>query len=182
VLWSDPINSAPLNDLRAVRILDRGTSASFGAPARLKMNRSTFNYLVQNRNPADLYGVRTQGLSGSVEGMNINQSLNKINEVLTGEDLPTIEIYDETWQGDDGSINLFIPTGTAQLFGKRKSGAPLGRWVMTRNAWNPNRAPGSYYKIIENERPGEPPLEIHRGFNGGIELHFPSSLVTMKVA
>jgi hypothetical protein len=181
-LWSDAANSTPLADLRAVKLLARGKSTAFNSQSKLYMNQTTFNYMVANRNLADLYGVRTGGLTGAAQSLALATNLNRINEILTGEDLPTIVIYDETWEDDSGVPNLLIPTGKAQLFGVRKSGAPLGNWTLTRNAWNPSYAPGSYYKVIQNERPGEPPLEIHRGFNGGIELHFPGSLVTMTVA
>lgn len=174
VAWTTPATSTPLADFRAVKLLARGTSSSFGASSVAYMNQVTANYVLSNTNANDLAGKRTSGLSTVL-------SIADYNKIATGEDLPTIEIYDEGYQDDTDTFVPYIATGYVQVVGKRQSGAPVGRWTMTRNANNPGYAPGPYYKLVAGEKPGEPPLEVHRGFNGGIELHYPGSLVTMVV-
>ncbi len=174
VPWTTPATSTPLADFRAIKLLARGTSSSFGAQAKAKMNQVTANYLLSNTNANDLAGKRTSGLSTVL-------SIADANVILAGEDLPQIEIYDEGYQDDTDTFVPFIPNGYMEIVGKRASGVPVGQWTMTRNANNPGMAPGVYYVVTPGAKPGEPPLQIDRGFNGGIELHYPGSLVTAIV-
>lgn len=174
VAWTTVATSTPLADFRAVKLLARGTSSSFGANATAYMNQTTANYLLSNTNASDLAGKRTNGLSTVL-------SIADYNRLATGEDLPQIVVYDEGYQNDSDAYTAYLADGYIEVVGRRQTGVPIGHWTMTRNANNPGYAPGSYYKLVPGERPGEPPLEVHRGFNGGIELHFPGSLVTMIV-
>lgn len=174
VAWSTPGTSTPIADFKAAQLLARGTSSSFGATARAYMNRTTANWMLANTNAADLGGKRTNGLANIL-------SISDYNRLAAGDDLPEIVIYDEGYHTDAGVHTLFLADGIVQIVGRRQTGVPIGAWTMTRNAQNPNLAPGPYYQVTPNRIVGEPPLRIDRGFNGAVELHFPGSLLTMVV-
>lgn len=175
IAWSTAATSVPLANLRQVKLLARGTSASFGMRARLYMNQGTFNNLAANTNANDLGSKRAAGLS-SVTG------INDVNEILTKEDLPTIVIYDEGYFDENGNFQLFIPNNKAILVGQRQSGVSIGNFQMTRNANNPDLAPGPYMRVIDNfDRSVPRKIEVHDGFNGGPVLFFPSAVVAMSV-
>lgn len=182
--WSTANTSTPLADIRAVQLFGRGYSIDFGTKAKLYMNRATYNYFIQNNNSADLKGVRTQ------YGATVN-SLKDVNSLLMGLDLPEIVIYDLTWLEDSNTptttttrqANLFLPTGTAVLIGKRPGGAPLGNYVMGRNADNPNMAPGAFMAVEDMGEHGIHPrkLAIYDGHNGAMRIPHPYGVVVMTV-
>ncbi len=175
--WSTAATATPLADFRAVQLLSRGKSVNFGAQAKAYMNRTTFNYLIANTNTADLFGKRTSGLATVL-------SLNDINAVLAGEDLPMIVIYDEGYLDDAGNFQLFIPNDKVVVIGQRPAGQRLGEYQMVRNANNPGEAPGAYQAVVDTAAvSGRPPrnIEVHDGHNGGPVLFFPSAIVVMSV-
>jgi hypothetical protein len=172
--WSNAATSTPLADFSNVQIKRRGHSVSFGADSRCYLNRSTYNALRLNGNSTDLYGRRTQGL-GTIN------NLPTLNSLLMGDDLPQVVIYDEGYYDDNSVFQLFIPTGTAILIGRRPAGQVVGEYRMVRNAVNPDLAPGPYMKIIDRrafEVPGD--IEIHDGHNGGPVIYFGSAIVQMN--
>lgn len=172
--WATAATSTPLADLRAVQLLARGHSVNFGASAVAWMNQVTFNRMVNNTNNADIYGRRTAGLGTF-------NSEAQINQLLAGDNLPNIQIYDQGYLNDSGTFVPFIPDNVVIVVGQRGDGAPVGEYQMTRNANNPGLAPGAYMKIVDE--PDEVPrsLEVHDGHNGGPAIFFPSAVVRMNV-
>jgi len=177
VAWTTQATSTPLQDFRNVKLLARGYSVSFGSLADAIMNQVTFNAFIANTNTNDLAGRRTQGL-GSV------LSLELANALLLGEDLPRIRICEDFFlddaAGNLGNFVMFIPNGVVIVVGKRARGVVIGDWAWTRNANNPGSAPGPYVWVYETPKPPRK-VEVHRGFNGGTRLYFPSSVIVMKV-
>ena len=175
VPWATVATATPLADLRAAQLLARGHSVNFGRQAKLYMNQGTFNSFISNTNANDLGSKRTYGLA-SITG------LDDVNRILTGDNLPNIVIYDEGWINDAGVFHLYIPDNTAVLVGVRQTGVPIGNYQFTRNANNPDMAPGPYMRVIDNlERELPRKIEIHDGHNGGPVLLFPAAIVQMTV-
>lgn len=177
--WSTPASATPLADFRAVQLLSRGHSVNFGPAARAIMNRVTWNRLVTNTNASDLGGKK-----GSI-GQNI-QSIGDINRVLGDEGLPTLEIFDGGYLNDAGTFVPFIADDKVIVVGQRTDGGRIGEYRMTRNANNPNLAPGAYMEVIDRGAPGpgqQVPrtIEVHDGHNGGPVIYFPSAVVIMSV-
>jgi len=174
VPWNTYATATPLADLRAIQLLSRGWSVSFGRDASLIINRGTWNDMIKNTNPADLYGRRTQGL-GTFE------SLPQVNSLLTGDDLPNIVVYDGTYRDDSSNVQLFIGNGTGIIVGARPAGEPVMEYRFTRNASNPNLAPGPYMAVVE-PTPGRPPrrIEVHDGHNGGPVVKHPMAIVQLS--
>jgi hypothetical protein len=180
--WSNAANATPLGDLRQVQLDARGHSVSFGASAEIWMNQKTWNNMINNINPADLYGRRTTGL-GTIN------NLAAINQLLAGDNLPTIVIYDEGYQAETtgaaagtGVFTPFIPDNKVVVFGKRPAGQVIGEYMMVRNVNNPNMAPGPYMRVIDkgvNQIPRT--IEVHDGHNGAPGIYFPSAIVVMSV-
>jgi hypothetical protein len=53
---------------------------------------------------------------------------------------------------------------------------------MTRNANNPDLAPGPYMRVIDTGEIVIPrSIEVHDGHNGGPVIYFPSAVVVMSV-
>ena len=172
VSWATPASMKPLADFRAVQLLSRGHSVSFGAGARAYMNRVTFNQMISCTNANDLAGRRTSGL-------NTVLNLDEVNRVLLGEDLPQVVVYDEGYLDDTGTFQPFIPNERVAIIGVRPGNQALGDYAMTRNANNPNLEPGSYQKVVDNEGKVPRSIEVHDGHNGGPRLYFPSAIVVL---
>lgn len=175
ITWATSATAVPLKNFRDVQLLSRGKGVSFGANARAIMNRVTFNRLVSNLNTNDLAGRRTSGLNSVL-------NMTEINAVLLGEGLPQIEIYDEGYLDDTNTFVPYIGDGKVLVVGVRTDGGQVGEYLMTRNANNPNSAPGAYQKIIDKGEDAVPrEVEVHDGHNGGAVLYFPSAMVVMNV-
>lgn len=177
--WSTPGTATPLADFRAVQLLSRGHSVNFGPAARAIMNRVTWNRLITNTNASDLGGKK-----GSI-GQNI-QSIGDINRVLGDEGLPTLEIFDGGYLNDAGTFVPFVADDKVVVVGQRTDGGRIGEYRMTRNANNPNLAPGAYMEVIDRGAPGpgqQVPrtIEVHDGHNGGPVIYFPSAVVIMSI-
>lgn len=175
VTWATSATATPLANFRSVQLLGRGRSANFGAQAKAYMNRTTYNTLIANTNNADLAGRRTNGLATVLSPDNLNQ-------VLAGEGLPTIVIYDEGYIDESGTFQLFVPNNKVIVVGQRPQGQTIGEYLMTFNAQNPSGAPGQYMKIINRTNEDVPgTIEVHLGHNGGPALYYPGSIVVMTV-
>ncbi len=177
--WSTAGSSTPLADFRAIQLLSRGHSVNFGPAARAIMNRVTFNRLVANTNAADLGGKKGIGLQSI-------QAVGDINRVLTDEGLPTIEIFDGGYLNDAGTFVPFIADDKVVVVGQRTDGGRIGEYRMTRNANNPNLAPGAYMEVIDRGAEGSGKtiprtIEVHDGHNGGPVIYFPSAIVIASV-
>jgi hypothetical protein len=176
VPWATVATATPLANFRSVQLLSRGFSVNFGSQATAFMNRTTFNTMISNTNNTDIAGRRTSGLLTVL-------NLKEVNEVLAGEDLPTIQIYDRTYQDENDTTQLFIPNSKVVVVGQRPNGESVGAYKMTRNANNDDLGPGSYTLIEDSLNAQRPPrmLRIHRGHNGGPLIAFPSAVVVMSV-
>lgn len=175
VAWGTVATATPLANFRAVQLLGRGQSADFGAGAEAWMNRTTANQLLSNTNAADFGGKRGIG------GTTVN-SIPGMNTILAGESLPQINVYDEGYFDDAGTFQLFIPDGVALLIGKRTNGSNIGNFIYTINANNADRGPRPYTRVIDRMDDTIPRMiEVHDGFNGGLALYYPGSLVKMNV-
>lgn len=173
VSWATVATATPLADFRAVQLLHRGHSVSFGKGARAFMNRGTFNTMISNTNAADLYGRRTAGLGTF-------NNLPQLNDLLAGDDLPQITIYDEGYLDDSNTFQLFIPDGKVAIVGQRPAGQVIGEYRFTRNANNPNLAPGPYMKVVDLGDVRVPRrIDVHDGHNGGPVIYFPSAVVIL---
>ncbi len=179
VTWATSATAVPLGNFRAVQLLSRGHSVSFGAQSTAYMNRVTANTLFANTNTNDLAGRRTSGL---------NSVLNKseVNNVLLGEDLPQIAIFDGGYQDDTNTFQPFIPNNKVVVIGKRTDGAKIGEYRMIRNVNKPGMAPGPYSEVIDRGASGSGKqiprtIEVHDGHNGGPVIYFPSAIVIMTV-
>jgi hypothetical protein len=178
VSWGTFATATPLADLSGVALLWAGHSVDFGNQATAFMNRFTFNKFRSNTNNADLYGRRVTGLATA-------NGLGQINELLTGDDLPNVRVYDKGYFNDAGTFTRFIPNNTVYIVGNRDDGAPIGAYIMTRNAVNPGLAPGPYMKVVDTMDDPDtvpPQIIIHAGHNGGPVIYFPSAIVKMDVS
>lgn len=172
VSWSNTATATPLQDLRNIQLLSFGKGVNFGASAKLYLNRVTANYILANTNALDFGGKRTSGLASV-------SSFKQVNEILAGEDLPSIVIYDEGYEDDTQTYQRFIPTGRAVLVGARKDRADIMEYRFTVNANNPGVAPGPYMKIIDTlDREVPRKVDVHDGHNGGPVIYYPSAVVS----
>lgn len=171
--WSTFATATPLADFRAVKLLQRGYSVSFGRQAKAYMNQTTFNNLIKNTNNADLFGRRTTGLA-TIE--NVNQ----LNALVAGDDLPTVVIHDDNYRDDTTAVQMFVPNNTVVVIGKRTLGDPVGEYRMTRNASNPGMAPGPYMAVKDNQDTPRQ-IKVHDGHNGGPVVFQPAAIVIMSV-
>ena len=176
--WSTPATSTPLADIRTAQLKARGHSVVFDASAKLFMNRKQYNRMIANTNTSDLFGRRSAGLQ------TIN-NVGQLNELLTGDNLPNIVVYDEGYFDDSATFQQWIPDGTAVLVGRRTTGVAIGEYRLTRNANNPGGAPGAYTVVRDMgaEIGGRTPrqLLVEDGHNGGPVVFFPSAIVIMSV-
>lgn len=173
VPWSTLATATPLADLRAVALLGRGHGVSFGRKATAFANQVTVNNLLKNTNASDLGGRRGVG------GTTFN-SLAEFNQIFLENDLPAITVMDDGYYDDSGTYQLYVPNGVVSVVGARTAGQPVGEYRLTRNANNPDGAPGDYDLVYQEEKPPMS-IEVHRGHNGGPVLYYPSAVVRMNV-
>lgn len=176
VAWATSATATPLVDMRAVQLLSRGYSINFGATAKAYMNRVTANNLLKNTNTNDIAGRRTSGLQSVL-------TVNELNSIFTGEDLPQIVVFDGGYLDSSGTFQPFIANAKVVIVGKRTDGAAIGNYVYTRNANNPNLEAGAYMKVVDNGERAVPRLiEVHDGHNGGPIIEYPSAVVILTVS
>lgn len=177
VAWDTYATATPLQDFRAIKLLARGRSVDFGPGATAYMNQSTFNHLIRNTNAADFGGKRAMNQTFSTL-----TSVSDVNRVFLDADLPQIAIHDDGYIDDNGVFQLYIPTGTCVVVGKRVNGDPLGNYVYTRNMVNGGE-PGPYMFVNDYNaapiRRVPPSIEVHDGHNGGPVLYYPSAIVRL---
>lgn len=172
VKWNDHVNSVPLQDLRQLPIIVRGQSVNMGPAASIYLNQVTVNHLLANNNPADLGGKK-------VEYGNSILTLGTINKILEGEGLPKIEVVEDGYDDDTGVFQLFVPDGAGVAVGMRTSGVAIGEFRYTLNQQAPSGS-GVYTRVIDLgsiQIPGS--VQVHDGFNGGITLQFPGTIVKL---
>jgi hypothetical protein len=175
VTWATSATAVPLANFRSVQLLSRGRSVSFGTEAMAIMNRTTFNSLMSNTNANDLFGRRPSGL-GTIAG------IADVNRVLNMEGLPSVVIYDEGYLDDTATFQLFVPNNKVVVVGKRPAGQRIAAFRLTRNANNPDLAPGVYQKTVDwGDKKVPRTIEVHDGVNGGPVVYYPGSIVVMTV-
>jgi hypothetical protein len=175
IAWSNTATAKPLQDLRNISLLARGKGTAFDARATLYINRVTANYMMSNTNDADLGKKMMAGLTPVT-------SLNGVNQILTGENLPNVEVYDDGYLDETGTNTLWIPDNVGLVQGARPSGTPIGRFRFTLNVNNPGSAPTPYVRVLDHFDRRIPRLiEVHDGFNGGPIIQYPGSLVRVNV-
>jgi hypothetical protein len=179
--WATSPTATPLADFRQVQLKHRGHSVDFGSSAQVFMNRKTWNNLISNTNPDDLYGRRQAGLG-------LINNLQDVNRLFGGDDLPQIAVYDEGYLSDGSDGNTkgafvpFIADNIAVVVGKRPAGQTVGEYRMTRNANNPDLGPGAYMRVIDRGEHHVPrSIEVHDGHNGGPVVFYPAAVVIMNV-
>lgn len=177
--WSTLSSATPLQDLRNAALLSLGYSVNFTSTAVAVMNPVTANYLLNNTNAADIGGKRTGGFGTF-------NTMDQINGLLTGDDLPNIVVHQGFYINDSGTATRFIPNRVVVVFGARTDNAPLGEFQMTRDGGNADMGPGMWSKITDNAMPNDPnpvprEIKVYLGFSGGPAVHYPSGLVIMSV-
>lgn len=175
--WGTSATATPLANFRAIKLLARGKSTSFGPESKALMNQVTFNKMVTNTNANDLAGRRVTGLLSPL-------NKEEINKILLGEGLPQVEIVDfeEGYFTDGGTWTPFIADDKVLVVGKRPAGQPIAEYRMTLNLNNPNGGAGAYMKVIDHGDKRVPrSIEVHDGHNGGPVIYFPGSVVSMAV-
>lgn len=170
--WSTFATATPLADLRTIQLLRRGHSFRLDTSAEIYMNQKTWNNMISNTNPNDLGGRRTNGLA------TVN-SPGDLAKLLSGDNLPSIVVYDEGYLPDGGGAFIpFIPDNKAVVFGTRNNGATIGNYRQIRNVNNEGMAPGAYQKVIDTGETAVPRnIDVHDGHNGGPVIYFPSALI-----
>lgn len=173
--WSTTATATPLANLRAVKLLGRGRGVRFDRSATIYLNQTEINNLLNNTNANDLGGRRL------ANGAAIN-NLGDLNQILAADDLPQIAAYDEGYYDESGTFNLFIDDDTGVIVGTRAAGQQIGDLAMTRNANNPDMAPGAYTKVVDNgEREVPRLIAVHDGCNHAPRLYYPGSLVKLNI-
>lgn len=172
VAWGTSATATPLKDFRAVQLLARGHSVSFGPTARAYLNQVTFNKLIANTNANDLFGRKLTFAT-------IN-TVADVNALLAAEGLPQIVIYDHGYLDDSGTFQPWIANDKVVVIGQRPGNQDLGEYRMTRNANNPGAAPGAYMKVIDKVDEVPRNIEVHDGHNGGPVIWFPSAIIVLS--
>ena len=179
VAWSSTASAKPLYDMRALFAGINGrTSSAFGPKAKAFANSVTINHMLNNSNAVDLGGKFAGG------GNTAFNSLDDANRFYAGDGLPQFVRYDEGYYDDDGTWQKFLADGYVVFVGARPGNSQIGKYVMTRNAVNPNAAPGQYFKMYGPDELAvkiPPKYEIHRGHNGCPVFHYPSAIRIMYV-
>jgi hypothetical protein len=186
-LWSNLTTATPLHDLRQIQITyGRGTSNNFMAQAEAWMNLKTAQYLLDNRNNADVGGIRAE------YGATVFNSIEKFNEILLSQGAPRIRIYEDSYQNDNtdptaNDFTMYLPDGVVWVCAQRPGNEKPGEFMWTRHAVNGGGTrPYAFTRDFSKDtqgRPEVPPrIEVHQGFNGGPVQERPSQTVTMIVA
>jgi hypothetical protein len=173
--WTDYENARPLFDFQNVAAFGRGKGVDFGRRATAFANRATAMNLTMNTNPAD-FGAKRVG------GGNTVTTLEEVNRIYLTNDLPQVEIYDETYDDENGNPVDHIPNGKVVVMGALNNGQTIGNFRFVFNANNLGGEPAPYMRVInktENQIP--PEVEVHDGFNGGPVIYYPGAIVVMDV-
>jgi hypothetical protein len=173
--WTNFSQATPMADIRNAQLAARGHSVVFDNTCEMWMNQKTFNAWAQNNNPNDLYGRRTGGF-GTVN------SLDQSNDLLAGDNLPKIRIYEGGYYDESGTFNLFLSENTVAIMGRRPAGQRVGEYRYTRNAGNRDMAPGPYTRVVDNADLDPPrELKVHDGHNGGAIVYYPTAIYVLHV-
>ncbi len=186
--WSTTATATPIANMQTIQQLQVGHSTSFGADSTMHVNQITGNRLLNNSNVSDFGGRRDQ------YGATYN-NLATMNNYFAGQNLPQIKVVDYGFQpiplqgpqtNPAVQYQKFIANGVGILIGKRPGNAPVGKFHMTINEMNPSGGgltTGPYQFIADEFQGINAPklpggsLKVHQGFNGGLALEYPYSVV-----
>jgi Phage major capsid protein E len=191
--WSDLLNASPLKDLNRIKLMFRGTGAS-AQGAKVWINQTTANWLLENQNENDLKGFQNSNF------LNLAFSIEEVNKILTARGLPTIEVYDEFYIDEDGNTQLFIPDAKIAVVGARAGGQKPGDICLTptlHRQKDGQPAPG-YFSLLEvNGKPttgstnvslaelgagSNPSFKTTGGVYCGPRMIFPRSIIKSQVS
>jgi len=152
--------ATPLANFRTIRSQFSGFGHIFDGRARAYGQAKTIDTIFANTNQNDIAGKRLTGLSQAL-------SIKMYNQVALDEGLPLLEYYDGTYLSESTKLPVrYIPEGKLVVVGYRKTtGLKVGAYKMTRNASNPNQAPGIYVNVGVRDRAPLLPF-TERGHNG----------------
>lgn len=173
-LFSTLTTSTPLKYLRElIPGKERGKSVRF-SKGRMVMNRTTFNTIFANTNAADLGGRLVEN------GGTVNKK-ESVDEILIGQGLPPVEIYDEGYYPDgSGSFTTFLTDGKIVLFGVREDNEPVGEYRLTRAAQNEKSKPGMWVQVKDRRDEDPPNVIVRAGHNGGPVAEYPEGIVVVN--
>lgn len=191
VPWATSATAVPIADFQRATQLGIGHGVDLGSGATAYANSFTINLLLNNSNAADYGGRRSQ------YGATLN-TIAGANDYFRGQNLPQLVPYDAGYQlaplagpvtSASTQFTKFIPDHTVIVVGKRPSGQPIGNTVQTIQAMEPGASarPGGYNYVTDSTRGlntpmrTPPKIEIHRGWNGGLVLYYPSAVVVLTV-
>lgn len=191
--WDDLANAKIIRDVNRLALMFRGTGAS-PKGAKIFLNQTTMNWVLENQNEADIKGFQNSNY------LNLTYSVDEVNKILTGRNLPTFEVYDEFWVDENNNEQFFIPDGEIVVVGARPGGQKVGDVRNTpslHRVKNGMPAPG-YFNVLEvNGRPAEqvgsvtiselggsknPKIENTGGQYCGTRLLYPRSVIHAVVA
>ena len=188
--WDDRANAVPLQDDNAVAMMFDGTGASpEGAIAYL--NQKTLNWRLENTNPEDLAGYRTDNTT-------LTFDLELMNKIAIRRGTPQYKLYNKGYHDREGVFTKFIDDGNVVVVGNRGS-QKVGDFNMTpsfHRIKNGLPAPG-FFNVLEVNGKGNPGVvevsaaDLGTGRNpsiantggvyGGTRLKFPRSVIKMVV-
>ncbi len=174
-LFSDLANSTPRRYLQdqIATLHQRGYSVRFDK-GWMVMSSKTAITMLNNTNANDIGGRRFD------VGQTAN-SFKELNQLFLANGIPEMTIYDEGYFPETGNFTLYVPEGKILLIGVRQDGEPIGEYRQTRNAYNPNSAPGEHYRVIDNrDREGPPEVVCEAGHNGGPVPHYPEAVAVIN--
>lgn len=174
--WSNRATARPMEDLSNIRLMGRGMGTNFGAGAVAFVNAVTEANISGNTNDADIGGKRV-GFGNTVA------TLDEVNNLLRSKGAPSIVVYDEGYEDENGDWVPYIPDGHATIIGKLNNGETLGEFRFTRNMnTTPPGQPAAYTKVVEKGDEVPYGIEVHDGFNGGPVIFYPGSIVNLDAS
>ncbi len=175
VPWSTVATATPYADMLSMQLTkSRGFSIVIDATTPVYTNRKWANYVRLNANANDIFGRRL------AVGSTFN-SLEDVNKLYTMNGVPYLKTYDKGYRDTTGTFQPYISDNAGVVVARREDGAAIGEWCMTRN-WNNGGAPGMYMRTIDTmDRQVPRSIQVHRGFNGGINVFYPEAIPFMSI-
>lgn len=177
--------ATPLADIRKMQTdYGTGNSASFGASARILLNRSTMNTILSNTNAGDLGRFMT--LNGTPSAFPMTDV--GLNKYLSSQGLPEFVVYQGAYLDENGVAQVHIPDGKAIVIGVRPDGATPMRYTFTRNTNNMVTSGGQfnsesisdlYYSFEFKTNPVRGISTM--GFNGGLVVPHPRAFISWSL-
>jgi hypothetical protein len=174
-LWSNLSSATPWQDFQNMALLDIGLSVQFNQNALAVMNQKTFNYYRQNQNSADIFGRKTKF------GATFN-ALGEINQLHQDDGLPQIEIFNQTYLDGNKTALRFLPDGYVVILGQRDDDDPLGEFLLTKNMNNKDGGSQLFYQVHDHQEGSPRKIDVEMGYNGGLAIYQPESIIVAKVA